>query len=470
MHNHPNTAFDKVIEAMLDRGGRGTSDLLFVVGQPPQVELNGVLTPVEIPEYLPHLTPEQTKNFAEMLVSTNERLAKDLREDGSCDTSYALSDKARFRVNVFRQYGRHAIVMRRLSTEIPSLEGLGLPAVFKEIIKEKTGIIFCTGATGSGKTTTLAAMLNEINQQSRVHVVTLEDPVEFLHPQKKATFSQRELGRDYSSFSMGLRAALRQAPKVILVGEIRDRETMEIALTAAETGHVVYSTLHTISAGQSINRIVGMFEQGEQAVVRERLAATLRYIVSQRLAPKVGGGRQLLTEIVGSNLRTREIVQLGESDARNMHAAIEAGVALGWHSFEQDIVQHFETGNITEETAMLYSVNKPVMRQQLDLSRKRMGIDDSTPHGFKLDIREPVSVFGKPGPPPIPNQRGPLPPLPPPPPSQQPSPSQTAQPPSQMPQPPLPLNLKLAPDVKPPPPPMPPPPMHHTAVQPTRKA
>ena len=296
---------------------------------------------------MPTLQPQHTAAFGEILVANNERLRNDLRDHGSCDTSYSLSDLARFRVNVFRQYGRLAIVMRKLSTEMPSLDGLGLPPVFREMIKEKTGIIFCTGATGSGKTTTLAALLNEINQTARVHVVTLEDPIEFLHPQKSATFSQRELGRDYSSFAIGLRAALRQAPKVILVGEIRDRETMEIALTAAETGHVVYSTLHTISAGQSISRIIGMFEQGEQGQVRERLASTLRYIVSQRLAPKVGGGRQLLTEIMGSNLRTREIVQLGENENRSIHQAIEAGVTQGWHSFEQNIIAHFEAGRIT---------------------------------------------------------------------------------------------------------------------------
>jgi len=369
---------------MLTAGGRGTSDLVFVVGQPPQVEINGVLTPVSIPDLLPSLRPEQTARFALALIGDNERLAADLKDNGSCDTSYSLNDTARFRVNIFRQSGRHAIIMRKLSTEIPSLEALGLPPVFHEMIKEKTGLIFCTGATGSGKTTTLAAMLNQINLSSRIHVVTLEDPIEFVHPQKNATFSQRELGRDYSSFAMGLRAALRQAPKVILVGEIRDRETMEIALTAAETGHVVYSTLHTISACQSINRMVGMFEQGEQGQVRERLASTLRYIVSQRLAPKVGGGRQLLTEIMGSNLRTREIVQLGESEARSMHAALEAGITLGWHSFEQDIVHHFAAGTITEETAMLYSVNKSCMRQAIDLAKKKLGQNDHTPHNFRL--------------------------------------------------------------------------------------
>jgi twitching motility protein PilT len=330
------------------------------------------------------------------MIDSNERLALDLKENGSCDTSYTLAEAARFRVNIFRQSGKHAIIMRKLSTEIPSLEALNLPPIFREIIKEKTGLVFCTGATGSGKTTTLAAMLNEINLTCRMHVVTLEDPIEFMHPQKNATFSQRELGRDYSSFAMGLRAALRQAPKVILVGEIRDRETMEIALTAAETGHVVYSTLHTISACQSINRMIGMFEQGEQGQVRERLASTLRYIISQRLAPKIGGGRQLLTEIMGSNLRTREIVQLGESEARSMHAALEAGVTSGWHSFEQDIIHHFAQGTITEETAMAYSVNKSTMRQALDVARKKLGTDDQTPHNFRL------SEEHVPKPPPLP--------------------------------------------------------------------
>ncbi len=384
MQNTAPLPLDDVIKAMLEAGGRGTSDLLFVAGQPPQVEIDGELTPVEIPELMPVLQPEQTQRFAEILIGGNARLIADFTENGSCDTSHAVPDCARFRVNIFRQMGRHAIVMRKLSTKIPSLADLGLPPVFGQMIREKNGIIFCTGATGSGKTTTLAAMLNEINQTSKMHVVTLEDPVEFLHPQKSATFSQRELGKDYSSFAMGLRAALRQAPKVILVGEIRDRETMEIALTAAETGHVVYSTLHTISAGQSISRIVGMFEQREQAQIRERVSGTLRYIVSQRLAPKVGGGRQLLTEIMGSNLRTREIIQLGESENRNVHEAIEAGVTQGWHSFEQDILEHFDAGHVTEETAMLYSANKPTMRQALDRAKKKAGTDDQTPHGFRL--------------------------------------------------------------------------------------
>jgi len=384
--------FEAVIKLMLQKGGNDTSDLVFVVGQPPQVELNGELAPVEIQGLMPTLKAEHTQRFAEMLIGDNDRLAADFRDNGSCDTSYALADTARFRVNVFRQFGRHAIVMRKLSTEIPSLESLALPSVFKEIVKERNGIVLCMGATGSGKSTTLAAMLNEINATARLHVVTLEDPIEFLHPQKCATFSQRELGKDFSSFATGLRAALRQPPKVILVGEIRDLVTMEIALTAAETGHVVYATLHTVSAGQSISRIVGMFDQAEQQQVRERLASTLRYIVSQRLAPRVRGGRQLLTEIMGSNLRTREIIQMGEGENRNIQDAIEAGVTQGWHSFEQDIIHYFGRGELSEETAVLFSVNKARLRQMLDLAKKKMGTPEETTHNFRLDHLDGVEA------------------------------------------------------------------------------
>jgi len=276
--------------------------------------------------------------------------------------------------------------MRKLSTDIPTIDGLKLPAVCREMIKEKTGIIFVTGATGSGKTTTLAAMLNELNATSDIHVVTLEDPIEFLHPHRRATFSQRELGKDFSDFAVGLRAALRQAPKVILVGEIRDRETMEIALTAAETGHIVFATLHTISAAQSINRIVGLFTRDEEQLVRQRLADTLRYVMSQRLAPRIGGGRVLASEVMGSNLRTREAILLGENELRDFHEIIEASHVNGWHSFEQSLIKLFRDQRITEETAMLYSVNKPSMRRALDVAKKEMEPTEELPSGFRLNI------------------------------------------------------------------------------------
>jgi twitching motility protein PilT len=377
-------ALDVVLMTMLD-SHQGVSDLLFVAGKPAQVEANGKLQPVPLDPSAPTLDSGRIERFARAIMNGNARLAKDLTETGSCDCSYILPDICRFRVNIFRQNGNYAMVLRKLQTRIPSLDVLDMAQVFYEIIKERTGIIFVTGGTGSGKTTTLAAMLNEINRQQEVHVVTLEDPIEFLHPHANATFSQRELGRDFFAFSDGLRAALRQAPKVILVGEIRDRETMEIALSAAETGHVVYSTLHTISAPQTINRILGMFTQEEEKQVRERLASTLRYVVSQRLVPKVGGGRILATELMGSNMRSREAIALGESDNRRLIDVIEAGNTLGWHSFEQSLAKAYEQCAISEETALLYCVNRNLMRQRLDTINKTREISP-TQTGLKMKV------------------------------------------------------------------------------------
>src|SRR5438067_1836592 len=288
---------DALLSAMIS-SSEGVSDLLFAAGKPPVVEEHGVLEefPVDTPSGV--LENEQIAQIAAHMMDGDERLKNDFATYGSCDCSYALGDIARLRVNIFKQNGRQAIVMRKLQTKIPTLEGLGLPPIFGEMIKEKNGIIFVTGATGSGKTTTLAAMLNELNLTQQIHIISLEDPIEFLHPHKRAVFHQRELGKDFVSFASGLRAALRQAPKVILVGEIRDRETMEIAMTASETGHIVFTTLHTINAGQTINRILGLFTKDEEPQVRQRLADTLRYIVSQRLVSKIGGGRLLVTEIM----------------------------------------------------------------------------------------------------------------------------------------------------------------------------
>jgi twitching motility protein PilT len=378
---------DSVLTTMLE-SMRGVSDCLFVVGRPPQVEAFGRLCPVSIPQFMPVLQPAHTKAIAERLIGESERLRHDFRNTGSCDTSYAVPNVARFRVNIFRQNGNHAVVMRKLTNEVPSIEQLKLPPILKEVSREKNGIVLVTGATGNGKTTTLAAILNEVNQSQDVHVVTLEDPIEFLHTHKRATFSQRELGKDFLDFATGLRAALRQAPKVILVGEIRDRETMEIALTAAETGHTVYATLHTISASLSINRIVGFFSKDEESYVRQRLADVLRYIVSQRLMPKVGGGRILATEIMGSNLRTKETVLLGESDLRDLHEIIEASHQFGWHSFEQCLLDYYKTQQITEETAMGYSINKPAMRKSLDLANKEMTQQDDSPTGLRLNLTD----------------------------------------------------------------------------------
>jgi twitching motility protein PilT len=271
---------------------------------------------------------------------------------------------------------------------VPNVESLGLPPIFREIAKEKTGLVLVTGATGSGKTTSLAALLNEINETQPVHVITLEDPIEFVHPKRKATFNQRELGHDFNNYPNGLRAALREAPKVILVGEMRDRATVEVALMAAETGHLVLSTLHTVDAGQSINRILGLFSLGEEQQLRIRLADSLRYIVSQRLAPKNAGGRQLLCEIMGHNLRTRETVALGEGEHRSFYEIIEASSPFGWLTFDQSILNAYENDLISEETARLFASRKGRVIRGIDLIQKARGIDSDLDSGLRLDVHE----------------------------------------------------------------------------------
>ncbi len=295
------TEIDYWIAAMLESHSN-VSDLNITVGKSLQVESSGLLAPVDVVPPVTDLTPFQAETFALNLIGNNRRLLKDLVENGSCDLSYSLSDKARFRVNIFTQKGYFTTVLRKLETEVPSIEGMQFPDAFGKMASELNGLILFTGATGTGKTTSLAALLNRINHERAVHVVTLEDPIEYVHEQRQATFNQRELGNDFSSFAVGMRAALRQAPKVILVGEMRDRETMEIGLTAAETGHLVLSTLHTIDAGQTINRILGMFEQEEQPQIRNRLVDTVRWIVSQRLLPRTGGGRVAAMEILCTSL------------------------------------------------------------------------------------------------------------------------------------------------------------------------
>jgi twitching motility protein PilT len=379
---------DQLLAAMI-QSADGISDLLFVAGKPPQVEVHGKLKPFSLKPPESIFTSDRIEGLAGAIINKNIRLAQDLSERGSCDCSYALQNFCRFRVNIYRQNGNYAMVMRRLQAQVPSLDSLHLPPVFREVIKEKNGLIFVTGGTGSGKTTTLAAMLNEVNQTSEIHIITLEDPIEFLHPHLKATFSQRELGRDFYTFPDGLRAALRQAPKVILVGEIRDRETMEIALTAGETGHVVFSTLHTISASQTIQRILGMYTRDEETQVRERLVGTLRYVISQRLVPRKDSGRLLVTELMGSNLRTREAIGVGENENRRLSDIIEAGHSYGWHSFEQSLIKAYEDDLITEETAILYCINKSQMRQRVDVVNKRR---ETTPTPSMLKMKEEQKV------------------------------------------------------------------------------
>jgi twitching motility protein PilT len=380
------TDLDRILSAMLQTYD-GISDLNFSVGYPLQVEDFGELKPVYVDPPIEALTPYQTEQIALTLMQGNRRLLYDYFNGGSCDSSYSLKDIARFRVNIFRQQGNFSIVMRKLESEVPTVESLHLPQIIREIAKEKSGLVLVTGATGSGKTTTLAALLDEINETQPVHVVTLEDPIEFVHPTRRATFNQRELGHDFNNYPNGLRAALRQAPKVILVGEMRDRATVEVALMAAETGHLVLSTLHTVDAGQSINRILGLFSLGEEQQLRIRLADTLRYVVSQRLAPKIGGGRQLLTEIMGNNLRTKETIALGEGEHRNFYEIIEASAPFGWMTFDQSILNAFENGCISEETAS----RKGRITRGIDLVHKARGVDNDLDSGLRLDI--PANAF-----------------------------------------------------------------------------
>jgi twitching motility protein PilT len=300
------------------------------------------------------------------MIGDNLWQIEDLLRHGSCDTSYSLDDKARFRVNIFSQRGNFSIVCRQLNAAVPTLEQLKFPPIFTELPREKTGLILVTGATGSGKSTTLAAILNEINRTKAVHIVTLEDPVEYLHTHQKATFNQRELGVDFDSYANGLRAALRQAPKVILVGEMRDRETIEIALEAAETGHLVLSTLHTVDASKTVERVVGTFPPGEQMAIRTRFSKTFQYIISQRLVPRRDGqGRVALLEILKATLRTRDYVEQGESDGKTLLDAMRVGQEDGMQHFDGEIERLIRAGVISVDTGMSYATNSNNLRLEI---------------------------------------------------------------------------------------------------------
>lgn len=378
---------DYWITAMLETFG-SVSDLNLTVGRPLQVETAGRLTPVPVNPPVETLSPFQTEVFALNLIRGDRRLLNDLIEHGSCDLSYYLPGKARFRVNIFSQKKNLSIILRQLATSIPTIAQLNLPAIFNKMTIERTGFILVTGSTGSGKSTTLAALLDKFNDERPEHIVTLEDPVEFVHPHKKATFNQRELGNDFDEFASGLRAALRQAPKIILVGEMRDRTTMEIGLSAAETGHLVLSTLHTVDAGQTINRILGMFDQEEQAQVRSRLVDTVRWIVCQRLLPKVGGGRVAALEVMGMNLRVRDLLQNGEREDKTYYDVIADSRALGWQTFDQHILELFERDLITEETAMAYCSRKAAINRGLDRIKAERGEKTTNITGLGMEAGE----------------------------------------------------------------------------------
>ncbi len=375
---------EHILTRMLDSHSN-VSDLNITVGRPLQVESSGELLPVNIKPLIKNLTPYQTEVLALNLIEGDRRLTEALLRTGSCDLSYHLPGKARFRVNIFQQSGHVSVVLRRLESKVPTIRDMKLPESFQEMGRELNGIVIFTGATGTGKTTSLAAILEEINERRSVHVVTLEDPIEYQHPHKKATFNQRELGRDFDSFANGLRAALRQAPKVILVGEMRDRETVEIGLTAAETGHLVLTTLHTVDAGQTINRILGMFTNEEEKQVRIRLADTIRWVVSQRLLPKVGGGRVAAFEVLRSNLRVKEAILHGESEGKTYYEMMHTGKPFGMTTFDEYIIDLYEQGVITQDTALAYASHKAVTSRGIDKVKSSRGETTTDIKDLELD-------------------------------------------------------------------------------------
>ena len=350
-----NFNLDAILEAMLKISDR-VSDLNFSVGRPPQVEVDGQLVSVNFPG-LPRLTPYQTEMIAMHMLRNDRELTRTLLSNGSVDLSYSIPQKTRFRVNVFTQRGTYAIVLRVIPSDIPSLDGLKLPKELFNVPNLKNGIVLVTGPTGSGKSTTLAAIINQINQDFAYHILTIEDPVEYMHRHIKSTVNQREVGSDTKTFALALRAALRQAPKVILIGEMRDVETIEIAMEAAETGHLVLSTLHTIDAAKTVDRIVGVFPKDQEPQIRTRFAQSFRYVISQRLLPKTGGGRVAVLEILKSTMRTRDYVMKGETDGRSLTDAMHDGSVDGMQTFDDELEKLWQQQTITKDIALAYATN-----------------------------------------------------------------------------------------------------------------
>jgi twitching motility protein PilT len=350
-----------LLEAML-RSAPKISDLFFSPGRPPLIEVNGRLAPTG-PRAL---TADDTRRIAADLIGANQNALTSLRELGSCDVSYSLPNLSRFRVNIFMQRGSCAIVMRVIPAAVPTFEQLNLPAELRAVAELRNGVVLVTGPTGSGKSSTLAAIIDLINQQQAYHILTIEDPIEFLHPHKSCIVHQRELHSDTPTFAHALRAALRQAPKAILVGEMRDKETIEIAMEAAETGHLVLSTLHTIDASKTVERIIGVFPLAEQHTIRNRLAKSFRYIVSQRLLPrKDGGGRVAAIEILKTTLRTREYVEKGEGDGKTLLDAMRSSTTEGMQYFDGEIEKMVRDGVISMDTGMAYATNPGNFRLEM---------------------------------------------------------------------------------------------------------
>jgi twitching motility protein PilT len=369
---------DPLLETMLDYSP-GISDLNLSVGRPPQVELDGQLRPVAYAG-IERLLPYQTELIAMRLLAGKRDLADKLVRTGSVDLSYSLAKRTRFRVNVFAQRGSYSIVLRVIPNKIPTVEELGIPPQLNEIGNERNGIVLVTGPTGSGKSTTLAAIINKINQDNAIHIITIEDPIEYLHPHVKSTINQREVGADTQTFALALRAALRQAPKVILVGEMRDVETISIALEASETGHLVLSTLHTIDASKTIDRIVGVFPKNEERQVRTRFSQAFKWVVSQRLIPKQGGGRTAICEILRSTSRTKEYVQEGEREGKSLIDAMSDGQLEGMQTFDGELEKLINAGVIDKETGLSYATNRTNLQLVLETGGNSM-TDDVTPSG-----------------------------------------------------------------------------------------
>jgi twitching motility protein PilT len=352
----PSPNFITVLREML-RASDKVSDLIFSPGRPPQIELSGKLVPVRI-NGLEKLTPAHTAGIAKLIIGNQQIAAESLEKTGSADLSFSAPGEARFRVNIFKQRGTHAIVMRVIPMRPPQFKDFNLPKQLKEIVEIKNGIVLVTGPTGSGKSSTLAAIIDLINETHYYHIVTIEDPIEFLHTHKNSTIHQRELHSDTPSFSIALRAALRQAPKVILVGEMRDRETIEVALEAAETGHLVLSTLHTIDASKTVDRIIGVFPKNEERVIRTRISQSFRFIISQRLIPRAdGNGRVAAIEILKSTMRTREYIEKGESEGKSLIDAMNQGDQDGMQTFDGVIENLIREGVLSVEGALPYASN-----------------------------------------------------------------------------------------------------------------
>jgi len=357
-------ATHSLLAAML-RATDQVSDLIFSPGRPPQVEVYGQLIPVEGPGLRP-LTADDTRRIASDLIGSNKQAITILREQGSCDISFGLPGLARFRVNIFIQRGSCAVVMRVIPTTIPDFSTLGLPAQLAEVADLRDGIVLVTGPRGAGKSSTLATLLDRINEKQTCHIITIEDPIEFLHNHKKATIHQRELHSDTPSFALGLRAALRQAPKVILVGELRDRETMEMVLEAAETGHLVLSSLNAPNAVKTLERILSTFPAGEQAPVRSRLARTLRYVISQRLIPRKDGGRAAIVEVFKNTSITANYLEAEDPSGGTLLEALKNGASEGMQHFDAEIEKLVRAETVDLETALNYATDPRELQRALN--------------------------------------------------------------------------------------------------------